>query len=63
MSKVEQPLDRTVLPPSDPSFRGKIDVAYKDSKADFPEPSQCRRPTSLPSGFTGVLKKVTVEVK
>jgi len=31
-------LDRTVLPPSDPPFRGKIETAYKDSKADFPEP-------------------------
>jgi hypothetical protein len=50
MSKVEQPLDRTVLPPPDPPFQGKIDVAFKNSKADFPEPRQCRRPTSLRSG-------------
>ena len=39
--------DRTVLPPPDPSFRGKIDVAFKDSKADFPEP--LRAPKGAPN--------------
>ena len=28
--------DRTVLPPAGPSFRGEIEVAFKDSRADFP---------------------------
>lgn len=37
MSKTLHP-DRTVLPPPDPSFDGKIDVAYADAKADWPEP-------------------------
>ncbi len=29
-------VDRTVLPPPNPAFQGKIEVAYKDSKADLP---------------------------
>ena len=29
---------RSVLPPPDPAFRGEINVAFSDSKADFPEP-------------------------
>jgi arylsulfatase len=40
-------LDRTVLPPPDPRFRGKIDVAFKDSKADWPEP--LRAPKGAPN--------------
>jgi hypothetical protein len=31
-------VDRTVLPAPDPEFRGKIEVAFKDSEAAFPEP-------------------------
>ena len=30
--------DRTVLPPPDPPFRGKVSMAIKDSKGEFPEP-------------------------
>jgi hypothetical protein len=41
--------DRTVLPPADPSFRGEIDVAFKDSKADWPEPLR------VPKGAPNVL--------
>ena len=40
-------VDRTVLPPPDPSFRGKIDVALKDSKAGWPEP--LRAPKGAPN--------------
>ena len=39
---------RSVLPPPDPAFRGEINVAFTDSKADFPEQA---------------LKQVTVEAK
>ena len=39
--------DRTVLPPPDPPFRGKIEVAFKDSKADWPEP--LRAPKGAPN--------------
>jgi hypothetical protein len=31
-------IDRTVLPQPDPEFRGKIEVAFRDSEAAFPEP-------------------------
>jgi hypothetical protein len=31
-------VDRTVPPPADPPFNDKIDVAYKDAKADYPAP-------------------------
>jgi hypothetical protein len=31
-------VDRTVLPAADPPFRGSIEVAFKDSTADWPEP-------------------------
>ena len=40
-------VDRTVLPPSDPPFRGKIETAYKDSKGEFPEP--VRAPKGAPN--------------
>ena len=40
-------VDRTVLPPPDPPFRGKIEVAFKDSKAEFPEP--LRAPKGAPN--------------
>jgi hypothetical protein len=33
----DQP-DRRVLPPPDPSFRGRIEVALEDSTGEFPEP-------------------------
>ena len=36
-------IDRTVLPPPDPPFEGKIEIAFKDSEADFPEPLVRRR--------------------
>ena len=38
---------RSVLPPPDPAFRGEINVAYSDSKADFPEP--LRAPEGAPN--------------
>ena len=40
-------VDRTVLPPPDPEFRGRIEVAFKDSEADFPEPM--RPPEGAPN--------------
>jgi len=40
-------LDRTVLPPPDPSFRGTIAVALKDSKAGYAEP--LRAPKGAPN--------------
>jgi hypothetical protein len=39
--------DRSVLPPADPPFRGEINVAFTDSKADFPEP--LRAPAGAPN--------------
>ena len=39
--------DRSILPPPDPPFRGEIEVAFKDSKADFPEP--LRAPEGAPN--------------
>jgi hypothetical protein len=36
-----------VLPPPDPSFAGEIEVALKDSTADFPEP--LRAPEGAPN--------------
>ena len=39
--------DRTVLPPPDPSFEGEIEVAFKDSRADWPEP--LRAPQGAPN--------------
>lgn len=41
--------DRTVLPPPDPSYRAEIEIAYKDSKASWPEP------LSAPKGSPNVL--------
>ena len=38
---------RSVLPPPDPAFRGGINVAFSDSKADFPEP--LRAPEGAPN--------------
>lgn len=40
-------IDRTVLPPPAASFQGKIDVAFKDSKADYPQP--LRAPKGAPN--------------
>ena len=40
-------VDRTVLPPPAPPFRGKIEVAYKDSKGEFPQP--LRAPNGAPN--------------
>ena len=40
-------IDRMVLPPPDPQFRGEIEVAFKDSKADYPEP--VRAPKGAPN--------------
>ncbi len=34
--------ERSILPPPDPPFRGEINVAFADSKADFPEPLRAR---------------------
>jgi hypothetical protein len=39
--------DRSILPPPDPPFRGEINVALTDSKADFPEP--LRAPEGAPN--------------
>ena len=33
---------RSVLPPPEPAFRGEIEVAFKDSKGEFPEPLRAR---------------------
>ena len=30
--------DRTVLPPADPPFGGRIEMSFKDSQPDFPKP-------------------------
>ena len=38
--------ERSILPPPDPPFRGEINVAFTDSKADFPEP--LRAPEGAP---------------
>jgi arylsulfatase len=43
----DRSIDRTVLPPPDPAFRGTIEVALKDSTADFPEPM--RAPKGAPN--------------
>ncbi len=42
-------LDRTVLPPAEQPFLGKIEVAYKDSKGEFPQP------LTAPKGAPNVL--------
>jgi hypothetical protein len=39
--------ERSILPPPDPPFRGEINVAFTDSKADFPEP--LRAPEGAPN--------------
>jgi hypothetical protein len=41
--------DRTVLPPADPPFEGKIAMSFKDSQPDFP------KPLSAPEGAPNVL--------
>ena len=51
MNGAEQPVDRTLLPPPEPAFRGEdwgtpVSPSYE-----------------LPFRFTGTLKKVTVEAK
>jgi hypothetical protein len=38
---------RSILPPPDPPFRGEINMAYADSKADTPEP--LRAPDGAPN--------------
>jgi arylsulfatase len=44
----QQPnVDRTILPPPDPPFRGDIKMAYKDSKGEFPQP--LRAPKGAPN--------------
>ena len=40
-------IDRTILPPPEPAFGGKIEVAYKDSQSDFPE--SLRAPEGAPN--------------
>ena len=40
-------VDRTVLPPPDPSFRGTIEVALKDAKPGYTEP--LRAPKGAPN--------------
>jgi hypothetical protein len=40
-------VDRAVLPPPDPEFRGRIEEAFKDSEADYPEP--LRAPAGAPN--------------
>ena len=42
-------IERSVLPPPDPAFKGRIDVAFKDSQADYPEPLKA------PAGAPNVL--------
>ena len=44
-----------ILPPPEPPFGGKIEVAFKDSQSDFPEPLRARRrarPTCYSSWVT-----------
>ena len=36
MASESHKVDRTVLPPPDPPFEGKIDVAFKDLEPNFP---------------------------
>jgi arylsulfatase len=36
-----------MLPPPDPTFRGRIEVAFKDSEADYPQ--QVKAPTGAPN--------------
>jgi hypothetical protein len=45
--RAQQPVDRTVLPPAEQPFRGKIEMAYKDSKGEFPQP--LRAPKGAPN--------------
>lgn len=40
-------LDRTILPPADPPFRGETDLTFKGSKPDWPEP--LRAPKGAPN--------------
>lgn len=44
-----QQIDRTVLPISDPVFKGKIATTFKDSRPDFPKPIEA------PAGAPNVL--------
>ena len=46
MASESHNVDRTVLPPPDPPFEGKIDVAFKDLEPNFPEP--LRAPEGAP---------------
>ena len=48
-ARADDALERTVLPPPDPPFRGKIEMAFKDSKAEFPQP------LTAPKGAPNVL--------
>ena len=63
---------RSVLPPPKPEFRGEIEVAFEDSKGEFPDDTfdvgaDWGTPVSPtyqpPFEFTGTLKQVTVEAK
>ena len=47
MASESHKIDRTVLPPPDPPFEGRIEAAFKDSEADFPEP--LRAPEGAPN--------------
>ena len=47
MASESHKVDRTVLPPPDPPFEGKIDVAFKDLEPNFPEP--LRAPEGAPN--------------
>ena len=38
MANASDERQRSVLPPPDPAFRGEIEVAFEDSKGEFPEP-------------------------
>jgi hypothetical protein len=50
-------VDRTVLPQPDPEFRGKIEVAFKDSEAAYPEPVM--PPEGAPGALSGRTRSTT----
>ena len=47
MAEESDSIDRTVLPPADPLFGGRIEMSFKDSQADFPKP--LRAPEGAPN--------------
>jgi hypothetical protein len=57
-------VDRTVLPPPDPSFEGEINFSTDDTSDVGEDWGTPVSPTyEPPLKFTGILKSVTVEAK